>query len=152
MNTKKIVIIGLILIAASTCLSAIATASDSNFVVNGNTISIHNIEFNIPDGYTEDESKRDTTSGDSSGWSTDTHEYQTQLKNSDKVINISIRYTEGASMTEYTLGDDSKTDTINGHSGSYVERDGNAEFAYIVDGEGIRITAPDRSTLEEVIK
>jgi len=63
MNIKKLLIIGLILIAVSTTFTAISaevtSTSESKLLVNNN-LTLNGIQFIIPDGFEEVETDVDT--------------------------------------------------------------------------------------------
>ena len=70
MNMKKLLILGLILIAFSTTLTALSAdekvTSESMTLVN-NKLTINDINFNIPDGYEDVESDSDSSGLDENG-------------------------------------------------------------------------------------
>lgn len=62
MNIKKILMFGLVLIAALSTMTALSATNDTtNSTTNNRTITIENFNFKLPAGYTEVERDSDTS-------------------------------------------------------------------------------------------
>lgn len=149
---KKNIITSLILFSLIFSMLSVVFAA-TNVNINDNTLTISDFDFKIPDGYSEDESQRNLDSDIGSN-----HQDSTVIfKNNDKKINITIRSsTDGGTITDFsnTYG---TNETIGGIDGSYLTdtskiTDNNVAFLYAKDGKGIYISAPDKETIEEILK
>lgn len=150
-NKKWILMVMAILIM---CSLTLVVANPNSISVNEKNLTLNTIEFNIPDGYTEDVSQR--VLDDTEGTSTFPQSYSTCiLKNGDKRINLTVKYIENGELTGFTNIYGRNT-TVSGVKGCLLEDDSkitnnSVAFLYLYKGKGVYISAPDINTLEQVI-
>ena len=155
MNMKKILSIGLILIAVSctvAAVSAIDTASGEMSLVNNN-LTINGINFNVPDGYEQvdtDDDKDDADGEDIDGTHVD--------------LATSAEFKNGADKLEVEVGiksNDAKIESINPSEfepkqikdkvGFIKNDDGKVKFEYLQDGKLVKIEAANEDIINQVI-
>lgn len=147
--------LALILISVLVMFSLTLVAANPNSIsIDDKTLTLNEIEFNIPDGYTEDTSQR--VLDKSEGTSAFEQSYSTCiLKNGDKKINITVKYLENGELTGFTNIYGRNT-TLSDVKGCLLEDESkitnnSVAFLYLHDGKGVYISAPDVMTLEKVI-
>lgn len=151
LNRKWVLILISILVILSITLVA---ANPNSISINDKDLTLNEVEFNIPDGYTEDTSQR--VLDKSEGTSAFEQCYSTCiLKNGDKKINITVKYLENGELTGFTNIYGRNT-TLSNVKGCLLEdkskiTDNSVAFLYLYDGKGVYISAPDLVTLEKVI-
>lgn len=146
---KKLIAICMIL--AVTSLSLTCLAASESLVVNGDSLTLNGIKFNIPEGYTQDVEATDLDYSVSN-----TNKASTCiLKNGDKKINITVGYVKYGNITEYenVYGTNK---TISGVAGSFLTdntkiEDNEVAFLHAYKGKSIYISAPDEETISQVV-
>jgi len=146
---KKLIAICMIL--AVTTLSLTCLAASESLVINDNSLTLNDIEFNIPDGYTQDIAATDLDYNVSK-----TNKASTCiLKNGDKKINITVGYVKYGNITEYeNIYGINKT--ISGVAGSFLTDkskidDNEVAFLHACKGKSVYISAPDEETISQVV-
>ena len=150
-NKKWILMVMAVLVMFSLTL---VVANPDSISIKDDELTLNEIEFNIPDGYTEDTSQRvlDATEGNSAF----EQSYSTCiLKNGDKRINLTVKYIDDGKLTGFTNIYGRNT-TLSDVKGCLLEdeskiTDNSVAFLYLYDGKGVYISAPDVNTLEQVI-
>ena len=150
MNVKRILLIGLVLVAVAASISFVA--ADSSVKVGG-------IDFSIPDGYNENASlAMDEVSG-----TYPTKDGDVPCKLSHKEFEkgkdaISIKVfscdspDDAKKIFEYDQGLLNGTEkTINGQKGSYLNETDHVEFFYYKDSNYIAVAANDGSLLDKLV-
>ncbi|MDO5826348.1 MAG: hypothetical protein Q4Q22_08200 [Methanosphaera sp.] len=161
MHLRKLLLIGVVLIAASLAISAIsATSTTETKIIENNVMKLNDVQFKILDGYTEVEEDMDSAatdddnSEDIDGTAVDAKttvefknptgdkiEYTVGFRNNGKIDSISP-----AGYQEKTIGDKKgffKTD----------EDDGKTEykFEYIEDGKIVKVVTNSEDVLNQVL-
>ena len=149
MNVKRIVLIGLILVAVAASLSIVA--ADSSVKVGG-------IDFNIPGGFTEEYAKDgdaviDTDDGKVSG----TAHMRGFARGIDTIFIMVDEFDspedakKALDLEKKDLNGTSKT--LNGHEGMscYTKDNGVYNFAYCKDKYFILVGSTDESLLESIV-
>ena len=166
---KKILMIGVILLAICVSLSAVSaddgfsfswSSSDSSNSDGGQIsfdngkLKIQDIELNIPDGYKENESAQKLAEK-----AEDLEDAKFSLcsfLNGDKEIVTKVFFSDEVDFNKLTPTDDSSVEkTIAGIDGLYFKDkygDGTPTFEFLKDGKIVEVNAPDDDTIEEVIK
>lgn len=152
LNRKWILLVMAVLVMFSISLVA---ANPNSISINDKDLTLNEVEFNIPDGYTEDVSERILDDEESN----DVFEqkYSTCiLKNGDNRINITVKYINNGELTGFTNIYGRNT-TLSNVYGCLLEdeskiTDNKVAFLYLLDGKGVYISAPDVATLEKVIE
>ena len=151
MNIKRILLIGLILVAVAASLSIVS--ADSSVKVGG-------IDFNIPDGF--DENKSVAIDGANGSYNT--------LDSGKIPCNMSFKGfdkgkdTIGIMVFEFDSPDGAKkaqdydkdhlggtAKTVNGHEGVYFEQNGSYAFHYCKDKTYVSVETKDKSLIEKVV-
>lgn len=166
MNFKKLLILGLILIAASTALSAVTAAdgvtstSSSKTLIN-NDLTMNNIHFKIPDGFEEVE--KDTDSEDDF---LDDEPKAEDIDGTTVDAKITSEFKKDAEKLEITVGtlaNDKKIESINpsgfeqksiaGKDGFVKQSDDGKEvtFEYLDDGKLVKIVAPSEDMIGQIL-
>ncbi len=167
MNMKKLLILGLILIAFSTTLTALSAdekvTSESMTLVN-NKLTINDINFNIPDGYEDVESDSDSSGLDENGekevedidGTPIDSKLSKEFKNSagEKLeIEVGIK-ANNEKIDKINLAN-AEQKTIAGKEGFLVKEvdDGKNEykFEYLEDGKLVKIVANSEDVINQVI-
>lgn len=166
---KKILMIGVILLTIGITLSA-ASAAEWNFdfssTESSNTdggamsfdngkLTLQDIEFNIPDGYKENESARKLA--EPADDPKDAKFSVCIFKNGDKELMTKVYFSDDVNFDSLTPNDDGSSveKTMAGTKGIYFEdkyNDGTPTFEFLKDGKIIEINAPDDDTIESVMK
>ena len=154
MQKRKILFIGLLAIFAIV-IAGSASAFDLGFLTGDSgpeTVTIEGIDFNIPEGYKEDENYSYVNETASSGSVKYVMNGKTFENDKGDAIAILI-----ADYGKYNVTDDilkqvaDEKKTINGHDG-YVKVDGIFTiFSYIEDGDLVTVTASDESVIDQVV-
>lgn len=166
MNFKKLLILGLILIAASTALSAVTAAdgvtstSSSKTLIN-NDLTMNNIHFKIPDGF--EEVDQDTDSEDDF---LDDEPKAEDIDGTTVDAKITSEFKKDAEKLEITVGtlaNDKKIESINpsgfeqksiaGKDGFVKQSDDGKEvtFEYLDDGKLVKIVAPSEDMIGQIL-
>lgn len=167
MNMKKLLILGLILIAFSTTLTALSAdekvTSESMTLVN-NKLTINDINFNIPDGFEDVESDSDSSGLDEDGekevedidGTPIDSKLSKEFKNSagEKLeIEVGIK-ANNEKIDKINLAN-AEQKTIAGKEGFLVKEvdDGKNEykFEYLEDGKLVKIVANSEDVINQVI-
>lgn len=146
MNVKRILIIGLVLVAVVASLSFVA--ADSSVKVGG-------MDFNVPDGFSENESfaqngKDNTIDGDFP------HKLSTKLfSDGNDLVAIEVLEFDSADnakkMYEHDKTSLTGTKTVNGKEGLYGTSDNISTFVYCKDKYVIMVLASNESLFESVV-
>jgi hypothetical protein len=158
---KKLITIGLILIALSCSVAAISateSSTSSQTTLVNNDLTINGIHFKIPDGYDEVEKDTDNFMNDDINKTEDidgtvvdlatTEEFKNgagaQLK-----IEVGIKANdakiESINPTEFTPKE------IKGKTGFIKNDDGKVKFEYLQDGKLVKIEANSENIINQVI-
>ncbi len=174
MNMKKILILGLILIAVGSTLTAISagnivSTTSENVVLENNKLTINGVNFNIPEGYEEIESDVDTSGsdGDNDG-DDDTNDVEdidgtavdkvisADFKNSagDKIeIDVGIKANDEKIAEINPVNSEKKS--INDKEGYLIKEtdDGKTQykFEYLEDGKIVKIVTNNEDLLSQII-
>lgn len=167
MNMKKLLILGLILIAFSTTLTALSAdekvTSESMTLVN-NKLTINDINFTIPDGFEDVESDSDSSGLDENGekevedidGTPIDSKLSKEFKNSagEKLeIEVGIK-ANNEKIDKINLAN-AEQKTIAGKEGFLVKEvdDGKNEykFEYLEDGKLVKIVANSEDVINQVI-
>lgn len=167
MNMKKLLILGLILIAFSTTLTALSAdekvTSESMTLVN-NKLTINDINFNIPDGFEDVESDSDSSGLDEDGekevedidGTPIDSKLSKEFKNSagEKLeIEVGIK-ANNEKIDKINLAN-AEQKTIAGKEGFLIKEvdDGKNEykFEYLEDGKLVKIVANSEDVINQVI-
>ena len=167
MNMKKLLILGLILIAFSTTLTALSAdekvTSESMTLVN-NKLTINDINFTIPDGFEDVESDSDSSGLDEDGekevedidGTPIDSKLSKEFKNSagEKLeIEVGIK-ANNEKIDKINLAN-AEQKTIAGKEGFLVKEvdDGKNEykFEYLEDGKLVKIVANSEDVINQVI-
>ena len=145
MNIKKLVIMSLLALLISCSLSSAFASDDNEVNINENILTLHDVKFNIPDGYKEDESQRKI------GETSDDGKYSTCVfVNGDKTIKMTVKY--GSNSLEYSVeGKEVITLKTIKNTAGYATRGTPIKFMYEINGNQATIEAPDEATVEQVI-
>lgn len=157
MNIKKILILGLILIAASTLVSTIS-AEDIN------ELTINDIQFKIPDGFTAYENDLESTETDTDDGEVDTEDIDGTVVDS-KITNEYVNGNQKLEITVGILANGQKIESINpagfeqktiaGKDGFFKKDidDGvnQFKFEYLEDGKLVKIQAPSEEMISQII-
>ena len=179
MNFKRLLILGLILIAVSTTFSAISaettTTSQSKLLVDNN-LTLNGLQFIIPDGFEEVESDVDNVEKDIDSFGDDDSE--TDNFDSKDVEDIDGTAVDAATTCEFKnsanekleiqvgiKGNDQKIESINpagyeqkniaGKDGFFKKDsdDGKDQFKfqYLEDGKIVKITATNEDLINKLL-
>ena len=160
MNIKKILMLGLVLIAAlstMTALSATNNTSNSTSTVQDGSITIENLNFKIPTGFNQVERENDVStpsdSGDISGCVVD-RKTKVDFRNANgEKLDINVGVKNNGSIDTINLGTGKKT--INGKEGYFWTEtdDGRTEykFQYLNDGKVVKIETNNEALLNQVV-
>lgn len=167
MNMKKLLILGLILIAFSTTLTALSAdekvTSESMTLVN-NKLTINDINFNIPDGFEDVESDSDSSGLDEDGekevedidGTPIDSKLSKEFKNSagEKLeIEVGIK-ANNEKIDKINLAN-AEQKTIAGKEGFLIKEvdDGKNKykFEYLEDGKLVKIVANSEDVINQVI-
>jgi len=166
---RKILIIGVVLLAICVSLSAVSaddswsfnwSSSDSSNSDGGEMsfengkLKLQGLEFNIPDGYKENESARVLAQPADD---IDGAKYSAcRFVNGDKEIVINVFFSDSNNFDSLEPANDTQVEkTMAGFKGIFMEDqygDGTPTFEYLKDGKIAKVNAPDVSTIESVIK
>ena len=160
MDIKKVLIIGLILIALSTSLTAIS----AEFTVESNTLTIDGLNFTIPDGYSQVESEKDASGVDEDG-EVDTEDIDGTVVDSSTTcdfkngagdeITVEVGAKANNEKIESINPANSEQKTIAGKDGYLIKDtdDGRQEykFEYLEDGKIVKIVASSEDIIGQVI-
>lgn len=138
---KKILIFLAILIVAVSAVSIVSAAE---------TLKVNGVEFNIPDGYTYDDSLVEEAN---QGFNFPQESIGAFSNGNDKVMIVVIQDQNNQVQDEIDKNPDSQK-TINGKTGLLIEDagDGMQSFMYVDGGKAIAIKTTDASIIDKVIK
>lgn len=140
MDKRMFAVFGLFLVAMIGC----AYATDSA----DNTVTISDVNFTIPDGFTEDVSEaivNETDSEDGTNYVTNGKTFE----NGDNYLLISVSEYEQP-VTEDIIKDLGEKTTINNNVTGYFEDLGLLSlFTYIQDGKVVVVTSNDKNVIME---
>ncbi len=157
---KKIVIVLIALIAIGISISAVSAegfnfsfGSDSNsdggdIKLENNKLSLQGIDFNIPEGFKENESAR-LLANDTDAFGEGCKVTATEFYNNATNIIVKVFFANDGTIDNLTGPNPLK---IGDKDGFISEKDGRAIFDYGVDGKVIEINAPDKETIQSILK
>ena len=158
MMIKKILMLGLVLVAALSTMSALsATNNTSTPTAQDGTITLENLNFKIPTGFNQVERDHDvSTSSDSediSGCVVD-RKTSADFRNANgEKLDIKVGVKNNGPIDTINLGTGKKT--INGKEGYFWTEtdDGRTEykFQYINDGKVVKIETNNEALLKQVV-
>ena len=150
MNVKRILLIGLILVAVAASISFVA--ADSSVKVGG-------IDFNIPDGFTENEEA--ALDSNSARFPMDDGDIQCvgsykEFRKGSDGIGIEVYEFDSPDDAKIAQDHDMKSfngtkKTINGHEGIYLKGNGIYGFNFCKDNCYISVGSTDESLLEKIV-
>ena len=154
MKKTTVILIALITICISLGV-VFADDSDSKVSFADGKLTILDIDFNIPDGYTQDDASTQNGVPANLTGSKDGKQYAAKFTTSDgKEIIVKVVSSDTMQFTSYTPEGDYTNKTIAGKEGflQTYAGDNTPYFTYIDDGKLIQIWAPDEATIESIIK
>lgn len=147
MNFKRLLLIGLILVAVAASLSVVS--ADSSVKVDG-------IDFNIPDGFSENKTLEQNGVNSTYNNQTPVQVFMKGFsKGNDAIVIIVMEFNSPDDVKK--VQDDLKeeintTKTINGKEGIYeTDETGSVSFGYAQDKCLVMIVSTDGSLLESII-
>lgn len=165
---KKILMIGVILLAICISIGAVCaddswsfnfgSSSESNsdggdVSIENNHVEIQGLEFDIPDGFEENESARlvgnDTDQDSFPGFKISKVEFN---KGDEFIVIKTIFGDEDLDEDGYTPAEDTVDQTINDVDGYLVEYEDGATFDYIQDGKLVEIVTSDKELLNDLVQ
>ena len=159
MNMKKMLMFGLVLIAALSTMTALSATNDTtNSTTNNGTITIENLNFKLPAGYTEVEHDSDTStatdSEDIDGTVVDKESSSEFRNDNGEIIKVKVgKRSSGKIDTLNFPGTQEKT--INGKQGYFWTEMHNGKteykFEYLNDGKVIKIVTNSEDTLNQIL-
>jgi len=168
MMKRKFLMIGVILLAICISIGAVCaddswsfnfgSSSESNsdggdINIENNHVKIQGLEFDIPDGFEENESARvvgEETDEDSfPGLKVSKVEFD---KGDDFIVIKAIFGDEDIDADSYTPGEDTIDQTINDVDGYLSEQEDGATFDYIKDGKLVEIVTSDKELLNDLVQ
>ncbi len=164
---RKILMIGVVLLAICISISAVSADDDWSFSfsssenTDGGSINFDNgllkiqdLEFNIPEGYEENESAQKLA--EDAADIEDAKYSACQFIKDGKEIVITVFFTDAGDFENLTATEEGAVEkTIAGINGIYSENsygDNTPTFKYLKDGKIVMINAPDDDTIASVIK
>lgn len=166
---RKILMIGVILLAICVSLSAVSaddswsfnwSSSDSSNSDGGEMnfengkLTLQGIEFNIPDGYKENESVR-VLAEPAQNMNGAKYSACSFVKDGKEIVINVFFPDEGTNFDSLEPQNDTQVEkTISGFKGIYMEDqygDGTPTFEFLKDGKIAKVNAPDDKTLQSVI-
>lgn len=135
---KKIILIGLLILISSSL--SVTVASDDDISTEGNILTIHDVEFNLPDSSEIYDKKVNDKKSQS----------QCTVFLDNEMILISVSYDQKYS-TDLELNTASKK-TINGVEGYLGDDDEFKTFQYTSDGKLVTIVADSEDIIGKFIK
>ena len=149
---KKLLSMLVILIVAAATISVVSATDAVN--VNGKTISVNGVEFNIPDGYAYDQDSTNTILGNI-GMNNGTS--AVLAKGASNIIAICVLDNPGVNMTLSDLNQQNLPEkTINNKTG-FIQTNSTGDFnltsfEYLDGNKIIIVMATDENMLSSVIK
>lgn len=167
MNIKRLLIIGLILIAVSTSLSAInaevTSTSESKLLVNNN-LTLNGINFIIPDGFEEVETDVDNTEMDNDktmdvedidGTAVDAATSCEFKNNANEKLEIEVGIKGNNQKIESINPAGYEQKTIAGKQGFFKKDSddgkGQFKFQYLEDGKIVKISASSEDIINQLL-
>ena len=167
MNTKHVMVAGLILLIALSSISVISAVEksvDTGYVFSNGKLTIDNLEFKIPDGYTQVETDKDATQMDEDG-ELDVEDIDGTRVDAKTTCEFKSTVGDEIEVTVGKKANNEKIDTINpansqpkniaGKDGYIItdNEDGKTvyKFEYIEDGELVKVRANSEDIISQII-
>lgn len=151
---KKTAILLITLVAICVSLGVVFADNGSEVNFADGKLTILDVDFNIPDGYTQDTSSTQNGVPANLTGADDAKQYAARFTTSDgKEIIVKVVVSDTIQFTSYTPEGDYTQKTIGGKEGflQTYAGDNTPYFTYIDDGKLIQIWAPDEATIESII-
>lgn len=169
MNIKKLLILGLILIAVSSTIAAISaedvvTTTSQTKLLEGNKLTLNGIQFTIPEGFSELESESDVSGLDDDG-EKDIEDIDGTAVDSALSSDFKNAAGDKLDIEVGIKGNDQKIDSINpagfeqktiANKEGFLKKevdDGKEEFTfeYLEDGKIVKIIANSEDIINQVL-
>ena len=167
---KKIVVLGVILLAICVSVAAVSAADDDEgwsfsfsssessnsdggeLSIENDKLTIQGIEFTIPEGFEENKSAEKVGIDGQDGFE-GFKISGAEFNKGDEFIIIKVVF-GGVELDEdtYTPADDTVTKEVAGQNGWFSEYSDSVSFDYIKDGKLVEIFAPNEDVLADLIQ
>lgn len=164
MNYKKILTIGLILIAMASTISVISASDDvavTGAEFKDGLLKINEMEFKIPDGFNQVENETDTSNetgddADDKGEDIDgTHvdeEKTCEFKNSNgNELKVQVGTLKDGKKIEEINPVNFEKKSIAGKDGFFKTDDDGVEFEFLDDGKLVKISATNEDVINQLL-
>lgn len=145
MKIGKYFLVTFLIMLVASSFTGVFASDDNEVSIDNNVLTLHDVKFNIPEEYEEDESQRKLAqTGDDGKYST------CVFVNGDKTIKMTVKYDLASSdfSVEGKVAIIPRTvKNING----FATTNQPMIFMYDVNGNQAHIEAPDEATIEQVL-